>query len=207
MGMTLTLAGRLQRFSISGAVTGAAWTLRGFPLFAHPLTPIGPGEPSPLIFALVFILGGALGGALIAALFPLSRFLFGAFLLGAIGVLPAFGTVQIIDHSRDSSRGAIVLALVLTALIGGVSGTVAWFRGRGRSETPHWIFAVRYPTSRGVLDMWAATAACAVVGWVVGIHWAGQWPAMVGFAICFLPLGLALAVTVQWFHQLADGPA
>jgi hypothetical protein len=60
------------------------------------------------------------------------------------------------------------------------------------SRTPR-----RRLSKRAIVMMWCVVAMCQV-GWV-GLRWAGQWPAAVGFGVVFGSLFIGLLITVSWF--------
>jgi hypothetical protein len=54
-------------------------------------------------------------------------------------------------------------------------------------------------TGRTISLIWIGVAVCQL-GWL-GIRWAGEWPALVGFAVAFGSLFIASLVTLDWFSQ------
>ena len=185
-----TFSSRIRWMPVAGLLVTAVVAARAL---------FGP-HPLP---AAAFIVGGVVGGVLVAALYPLSRWLLGSTLLGMIAVSPAYIVVFLTDPTSHSLSEALLGALFCIVAIGGVSGFRMWFSGRSPAETPHWIYGIRYPTGGGMVDAWGAAVIAGVIGWVIGMHWVGQMKALIGLPIILLPLGFALAVTIQWAHHLS----
>src|SRR5690348_14965819 len=126
---TSRLSSRLRWMPLLGLVIGGMFGARGL-LLPHPFAPIGPGQPSEADVFCMFAVGGAIGGALVAALFPMSRWLFGSTLLGIVGVAPGYLGVFLVDRAGFHSLLELLIeASILIVLIGGYTGFSAWIQG------------------------------------------------------------------------------
>jgi len=124
---------------------------------------------------------GATGGLLVALTFPLTRWLGGAFAVGALGVFPVFLIIVLSDANPGPWRDRLVFATIGALIVGAVVGSGFWLdENRRRYRLAHvWLFA----------------AVCSAVAWFLGLHWAGQWPALVAMVLFLVPIGFALMIT------------
>jgi hypothetical protein len=51
--------------------------------------------------------------------------------------------------------------------------------------------------------LWLFAGACSIVAWIVGLHWAGEWPAALAVLLFLIPVTLALIGTLAKSHRAA----
>jgi hypothetical protein len=145
------------------------------------------GVPIGALLAL-YPICGAVGGILVALSFPLVRWLGGAFVVGALAMAPMYIAVAILlSHSPTSE--ALTVGTIGGLIVGGLAGASTWFDESHR------------PLRLG--HLWLFAAACSIVAWIVGLHWAGEWPAAVAVLLFLIPVTLALIGTLAKRHRAA----
>jgi len=147
----------------------------------------GGSDSSPTFFrlVLVYLIAGSLGGFVLALALPLVRWVGGAFLVGALALFPMYFGMSLIDHSeRTSDR--ILFAVVAAVAVGGTAGAREWLN-ENRS-------------AYSLVQVWSFAAGCAIIAWIVGLHWAGEWPAFVAAIVFLVPVMIALFVTLDRKH-------
>ncbi|HET7250521.1 MAG TPA: hypothetical protein VFI79_11785 [Gemmatimonadales bacterium] len=175
-----TFRRRLLTFVLTGAGIGVGFSLLAAAgsltyLFSQP-----PDWPTLMLLGL-YPVAGAAGGVLVAISFPLTRWLGGAFLVGAIAFLPVFLGVELITEGR-LGREQLELAATGAIILGGAIGAAEWFNEPRRYYrlAHYWLFAI----------------VCTAVAWFMGLHWAGQWQAMVAIPLFLIPVAFALMATI-----------
>jgi hypothetical protein len=147
-----------------------------------------PPGPAFVQLAAVYLLAGALGGVLAAITFPLVCWIGGAFVVGALALFPMYFGMGLIDgQQRNSDR--LLFAAVAALAVGGTAGAREWLDEHRNAYT--------------LLQVWGFAFVCSVIAWIVGLHWAGQWPAAVAAFVFLVPVMLALFVTLD--RRSADG--
>jgi hypothetical protein len=188
MTETVTLRRRLWLFPLIGVGIGAVLSLRasigaGLAFVAHTTL----GAPIGVLLAL-YPICGAVGGLLVALSFPLVRWLGGAFIVGALAMAPTFAALAlIVNHSPTSE--ALIAGAIGGLSVGGIAGASTWFDESHR------------PLKLG--HLWLFAAVCSVLAWIVGPHWAGEWPAAVAVLLFLIPMTLALIGTLAERHRAA----
>ena len=178
----MTLKTRLWFFPLVGLAAGFLISLYAGVVFT--LHALARG-PSPAVFGqivAVYLLGGVAGGLLTAITFPLVRWVGGAFLVGALAVLPMyFGAGLVVDPGPPSQR--LLIAGVLALAVGGTAGARGWLDDHRSAYT--------------LAQVWLFAAVCSAVAWIVGLRWAGEWPAALAAFVFLVPVMLALFVTLD----------
>ena len=141
-----------------------------------------PRGLSPTAFTVVCVSAGAAGGFLAAFAFPLARWLGGAFLVSALGIFPIVLVGELVARRHHAMREHLATAAVIALVIGGFVGAGAWL-----DEEQH---------SYRLAHLWVFAALSAPAAWYLRRQWPGGWPAFVGFAVFWVPLGLAVTATV-----------
>ena len=171
---------RFVQFALLGALMGVVFSFRaGLGLALFPST----HEPSRLpAFAslLLYPVTGVLGGALVAVCLPLTRWLGGAFLVGGVAFLPTFLGVTLIDVGHIG-KSEIETAAVCSICLGGALGAAEWFNEPRRSYR--------------LAHFWLFAGVCTILAWFMGLHWAGQWQALVAIPLFLIPVAFALMAT------------
>ena len=136
-----TLAGRIRTYVPWGLGTGCLLCLFLIPSLLrsgnHPLPGYGI---TPLQIAVVYVLSGLVGGVLVAALFPLSQWFLGAFLLGMMVAFPPYMAVAVLMRGNDSWAETWIFGGVAAFFVGGGVATQlsseSYARSRLRSSWP-----------------------------------------------------------------------
>jgi len=172
---------RYSTFPLTGVFIGGLFSFRalvgiGASGLAHQPLP----APIPVLLALYPVCGGV-GGLLAALTWPLVRWFGGAFIVGVVAVLPmVVGAELIVEHAPiDEALGT---GAVIALLIGGFAGAAEWLQENRRPLR--------------LAHLWLFAALANAVAWPVGLHWAGEWPAVLALALFFFPLALAAMATV-----------
>ena len=142
-----------------------------------------PRGLSPTMFILVCVSAGGAGGFLVALAFPLARWLGGAFLISALGLFPIVLVGELVARRHHGMREHLATAAVVALVIGGFVGAGAWL-----DEDRH---------SYRLAHLWVFAALSAPAAWYLRHQWPGDWPALVGLAVFWVPLGLAVTATVS----------
>ncbi len=176
----MSLKTRLVFFPLTGAIIMALAVYR---TLVRRLV----AEPIPLTLAAGLRLlaadlaAGATGGLLVALAFPLTRWLGGALVVGALGVFPGLLVFVLFDENPGPWRATLLFASIGALIIGGLVGSGFWMGEKRRSYR--------------LAHVWLFAAVCSAVAWIVGLQWAGQWPAAVAMVVFLLPVGFALMIT------------
>jgi hypothetical protein len=164
------------------ALLGAGYFLASHPSSARPV----------LLLLALYPIAGALGGVLVALTFPLVRWIGGAFVVGAMVMFPMYlGVGLAVEH--NSWRNQLETSDACALFVGGLVGARAWLDERRR---PHRLAHV-----------WLFATICSIAAWVVGIHWAGEWPAVIAIFVFLIPVSLAVMVTVADIGERGKGGA
>ena len=137
----------------------------------------------PTAFTLICLSAGGAGGFLVALSMPLARWLGGAFLVSTLGLFPIVLVAELVTRRHHPMRVHLATAAVVALIIGGFVGAGAWL-----DEDRH---------SYRLAHLWVFAALSAPAAWYLRDQWPGQWPAYVGLAVFFVPLGLAVTATVS----------
>src|SRR5258707_2024391 len=109
---------RTERFAVIGATVGVIVALlasiRIVPMLL--LTRSPPNLPVAMVLAL-YPVAGAVGGVVVAFTYPLTRWVGGAFLLGALALLPFFVGVALIDE-HNLGKQQLIAAVVCAVALG-----------------------------------------------------------------------------------------
>ena len=151
----------------------------------------------------VYYGAGLVGGLLMGLVWPIRRSVVGSALIGVLGIFPLYYgfAIQRSPRSEWLSAESLVTACVLSVVVGSSLGAGAWLRDHPRG--PFWVDALRYPTAATVRWLWAFALGVAVVAWLIGTSWAGQWPAILALIIFMLPLVLAVGVSIVALRRRA----
>jgi hypothetical protein len=136
--------------------------------------------------AAIYLIAGALGGLILAVAFPLVRWVGGAFLVGALALFPMYFGMGLIDHGAPNNDRLFVAAVAAVA-VGGTAGAREWLDENR--------------TAYSLLQVWTFAGGCSIIAWVVGLHWAGEWPAAIAALVFLIPTMLALFVTLDRRHR------
>ena len=174
---------RLWLFPLVGLAAGILLSLYAGRVFVeHALPDKLSDAPALVQLVAVYLLAGIAGGLLTAFTFPLVRWVGGAFVVGALALLPMYFGVGLIDDGQpDSNR--LLTAGVLALAVGGTAGAREWLDQHRSVYT--------------LVQVWVFAAVCSIVAWIVGLHWAGEWPAAVAAFFFLVPVMLALFVTLD----------
>lgn len=177
----MNLRTRLRVFSLVGLAAGVLLSVyAGVVLGVYAVAASPSRGPAFWQVVAVYLLAGIAGGVLTAITFPLVRWLGGAFLVGAVAVLPMyFGIGLLVDTESGSQR--LLTAAVLALAVGGTAGAREWLNEHRSAYT--------------LAQVWLFAAVCAAVAWIVGLQWAGEWPAALAAFVFLVPVMLALFVT------------
>jgi hypothetical protein len=86
----------------------------------------------------LYLASGLIGGALCGLLLPIARWRLGAVLLGVIVALPIYGGAAVLlDNDRITTSGKVILALIVSALVGGGVGLWRWYDEFRPGATDH----------------------------------------------------------------------
>jgi hypothetical protein len=185
----LPLTKRLRFFPIMGFGMGVGFLVLA--LIGGGIS-LASGRPPREHFAeivAVYPLSGAIGGILVALAVPLVRWLGGAYVVGVLAVLPMYVGIRLAQG--EMFRSTLGFAVVASLFAGGLVGVSQWLNEERRPYR--------------LAHVWLYAFICSAVAWVVGLHWAGQWPAVVAIFLFLIPVALALMIT---FAQAdADGAA
>ncbi len=176
------VAARFLWFPAIGALVGAVLSLRALLPLGFLFAADSRSNAPSLVLLLVYPIAGATGGFLVALAFPLVRWVGGAFVVGVLAVFPLYvGVGLAVDHRLDGK--GLEAAAAAAVFVGGIVGARAWLDENRRP--------------RRLVHVWLFAVACSIVAWVVGLHWAGQWPAVVAVFLFLIPMALAVMVTVS----------
>jgi hypothetical protein len=181
MGRDVALPKRLWLFPAIGIVLGLLLDVRamlgiGYFLASHPSS----GVPVFIVLA-VYPIAGLLGGFLVALSFPLVRWVGGAFVVGVLAMFPMYLAVGL-AFEHGSLEHQLGSAAACALFVGGVVGARAWL---DENRRPHRLAHV-----------WLFATVCSIAAWIVGLHWAGEWPAVAAVFVFLIPASLAVIVTV-----------
>jgi len=196
--------GRMISFSVFGLSAGVILTMiGGYRLIAAGLV----AQRDAWIFLVqasgIYLAGGLAAGVLVAVLYPLGRWIVGAFVVGAAAAVPMYFMFGQLLATDESPRETAVASVLLAALVGGPVATAVWLEDRGRN-LPAWVAMLRYPTWRTVRHAWMVAVICAAVAWYVGLRWSGQWPGVAAVFLFLGPAALATLVTIMATRQSND---
>jgi hypothetical protein len=179
----MNLKTRLWHFPLMGLAAGILLSLyAGRVYVARGTGTMSSPAPSLTQLTAVYLIAGALGGLLAAVTFSLVRWVGGAFIVGALALFPMYFGMGLIDgHEPMSDR--LLFATVAALAVGGTAGAREWLDERRSAYT--------------LVQVWAFAAVCSVIAWIVGLHWAGLWPAAVAAFLFLVPVMLALVVTLD----------
>ncbi len=174
---------RLWLFPLMGLAAGILLSLYAGRVYMGAAAVRAP-PPGPAFAQLVavYVIAGALGGFLTAVTFPLVRWVGGAFIVGAAALFPMYYGMGLIDGQEPISD-RLLFATVAALAVGGTAGAREWLEERRSAYT--------------LAQVWIFAAVCSAIAWVVGLHWAGQWPAAVAAFVFLVPVMLALFVTLD----------
>jgi hypothetical protein len=188
------LSPRVRRYVSWGFFVGACLCV--FLLPAVVLTgnrPLARYGLTPLEIAALYVLAGTLGGALVGVLYPITRWFLGAFLLGAIALLPVYLGFALLLAGDTPLSARWVIGAVPAFFVGGGLGAHLW-----SGEHKH-----AGPNSRTIVALWIVAIVCQVPGWYLGMRWAGEAPAVVGLGLVFFPPFVAALATLARQRQPA----
>lgn len=182
MGKPSTLSERVRTYTPWGLGIGGGLCLFLIPSLLrygnHPLPGYGI---TPLQIAIVYVLSGLVGGLLMAALFPLSRWFLGSFVLGMIVLFPAYMAFGVLMRENDPWAQSWTIGVICAFFVGGGVGTQI------SSES----YSRPIPTPQLIAALWVVVGVGQVVGWYLGLKWPGGARAMIGlglvFALCMWP--------------------
>jgi hypothetical protein len=138
---------------------------------------------TPLGLAGTYLAAGVVGGALFGLLYPLRRWFLGGVCLGIVALLPVYVAIALLMPTEFSVSVGLIIGGVLAFIVGGGVGAQTWSEGRARVAR------------RTLRLLWAVTVACQLLGWYLGLRWAGRPAATVGLFLLIVPLYLALLAT------------
>jgi hypothetical protein len=176
---------RFRRCALAGLAVGVALCIRALVGMGLIAASDVRSASSILPFLAVYLGGGTVGGLLVALAAPLLRWVGGAFIVGVLATVPMALGITAIEAQGDL-RGHWLTVAVIALFIGGGVGAFEWLDEERRAYklTQVWLFA----------------GVCSVVAWIVGLHWAGQWPAVVAIFLFLIPVMVALMVTFARAH-------
>jgi hypothetical protein len=160
----------------------------------------------PLLLAVLVYApaAGFVGGLIYAFAKPISnrlggfgkylKFILGAWAYSVVLIFFIMPVLRPTDRMSLSDPAGWVLSMVVAVVFGLALGA------QSVDEAPR--TPVRRLSKHAIVLMWAGVVVCQV-GWV-GVHWAGQWPALVGFVFAFGSLFIGLLVTGSWFSASSD---
>ena len=154
----------------------------------------------------LYYAGGLVGGALVGLLLPLRRSLWGAALLGMVGVFPLYFGVA---WTRATAANAaftldnVAESALLAFLVGGAVGIWIWLDDNPQSSGV--VEKLRHPTVSVVATVWACAVAVASLSYFVLPRWTGNWNftlvVLTAFVLFIIPLALAVLVTMAWTRE------
>ena len=152
--------------------------------------------------AALYYAGGLVGGTLVGLFLPIGRSLWGAALLGILGVFPFYLGVALTKSRRanpltpENIGGSALLAF----LTGGAVGVWIWLDEHPMAAG--WIEALRHPTSRTLSIVWAVALAVGGASYFGLSRWTPTWPPtlviFLAFVLFVMPLALAAFLTLIW---------
>jgi hypothetical protein len=179
----MSIKTRLWLFPLMGLGAGLLLCLYAGRVYVGRAVVAAP-SPGPAFaqLAAVYLIAGVLGGVLTAITFPLVRWVGGAFVVGALALFPMYFGMGLIDgHEPASDR--LLFAAIAALAVGGTAGAREWLDERRNAYT--------------LVQVWSFAAVCSIIAWIVGLHWAGEWPAAVAAFVFLVPVMLALFVTLD----------
>ena len=147
----------------------------------------------------LYYAGGIIGGLIIGLAWPLRRYLFGAALLGILGVFPLYlgAGFLLSPPAQWLTLDNVVTAAFLALLVGSPVGMATWFKA---NPPPRWVNALLFPTAATVPVAWLV-AIVVSGGSLFLTRWTGSWPPVLVILIVLglfaLPIGVALFVTLR----------
>jgi hypothetical protein len=146
----------------------------------------------------VYYAAGLLGGAIVGVLWPFRRSIIGAAIVGVLAIFPMyFGfSMQQAPRAEWFTADSLVANAFISSIVGGSVGIGFWLKENPRG--PRWVDTLRYPAAETVRLLWVTAVVGTVVGWTIGIVWAGKWIAIVGFTIFIAPVAFAIGVSIVY---------
>jgi hypothetical protein len=185
---------RFWLFPLLGLVAGGVFAFRaatGADLLFITRT---PGDPPLSVLIAVLLSTGAAGGLLVAMAYPMVRWIGGSFLLGALALFPVLLGLELATRHRRPWQEHLGIAGVIALFIGGFVGAGEWLD----KDRPHRL-----------AHLWVFAAVCAPAAWYTSHHWHGHWAVVTAAFLFFVPLALALMVSVAaidaWLRRDHDG--
>src|SRR5262245_40978151 len=105
---------RLRQFPLIGAAMGGIFTLRALVAVVFIAASHKPIDLPIGLLLMLYPAAGAVGGLIAAVAFPLVRWIGGAFLVGALAIMPVYVAVALlVEHSltSDGIIGGVVAGL------------------------------------------------------------------------------------------------
>ncbi len=177
----MNLKTRLWLFPLMGLGAGILLSLYAGRIYLARASATAPGPAFAQVGA-VYLIAGTLGGFLAALSFSLVRWVGGAFIVGALALLPMYFGMGLIDR-QELMSDRLLFATIAALAVGGTAGAREWLDERRNAYT--------------LLQVWGFAAVCSVMAWIIGLRWAGQWPAAVAVFVFLVPVMLALFVTLD----------